>query len=90
MAVVSQYQHMGGIVNGRGDIRPEITRRTGEMYSAFRKMRRPVFKNEALAVPVRMNFVVAFMDSKLLYNSHTWSCIPETEMRRLNAAYVAP
>jgi len=72
IAVVGQYQHLGGLLHNGGDHRIEMRRRIAIANTAFNQHRRTIFHNDAISFKKRVELFQTLILSKLVYGSESW------------------
>ena len=86
IAVVGEYQHLGGIIHHEGDHRKEMRRRAAMAHQAFNIHRRNIFQNKNLALQKRVQLFQSLVLSKLLYGSESWHLADQRSKHFLHAA----
>ena len=72
LCVVRYYKHMGALSSPECNVAPEVRARVRLARAAFVEFRSGVFANRGLNVNTRMEFLHAFVDSRLFYGASTW------------------
>ena len=72
VAVVGQYQHLGGTIHHSGSTRQELRRRFAIAHGAFSMHRRALLQNQQLAPRRRRELFVSLIESKLSYGTESW------------------
>ena len=67
LVVVRQDKHAGGILTADGNVVPEVNRRTTQAAAALAAITPKILANRELDAPRRVNFVFAYVVSRLLY-----------------------
>ena len=79
----AQYKHLGTTFSAGGLMGPEIHRRIGQAWTAFRSMSRQLFTNSALKEATRLFLLEALVFTKLYYGCGSWPLLRAQDMRRL-------
>ena len=79
----AQYKHLGTTLSAGGRMGPEIHRRVGQAWTAFRSMSRQIFTNSALKEATRLFLFEALVFTKLYYGCGSWPLLRAQDMRRL-------
>ena len=72
IAVVGQYQHLGGILHHKGDHRVEMKRRVALAHTAFNAHRKILYHNQDIPLQKRTQLFNTLILSKLLYGCESW------------------
>ena len=72
IAVVGQYQHLGGIIHHSSSTRQELRRRFAIAHGAFSMHRRALLQNPTLDSRRRRELFVSLIESKLTYGTESW------------------
>ena len=88
LRIVSHYVHMGGSLNPRNDLMPEIHRRVATSSSVAKPLSSRVLSLPQLKSGVRMMLASSLVFSRLLFNACTWSQLSAKCFRTLNNLYM--
>ncbi|CAE7946492.1 PPR4, partial [Symbiodinium sp. KB8] len=69
LPVVDSYRHLGTIAVANAKPGPEISFRTAKAQAALKPLRRKLFSNPTIALPVRRNLLRALVVSKFVFSS---------------------
>ena len=69
LPVVDSYRHLGTIAVANAKPGPEISFRTAKAQATLKPLRRKLFSNPAIALPVRRNLLRALVVSKFVFSS---------------------
>eukprot|EP00438_Fugacium_kawagutii_P012983 Skav230934 [mRNA] locus=scaffold2774:74414:79357:- [translate_table: standard] len=70
--LVTDYKHLGGRVNHRGNTTPETRQRLAMAHATFTEHRRLLFANKTIPWPKRRELFDMLILSKLAYGSESW------------------
>ena len=90
LKIVAVYKHMGSPETSSNQLRFEAKHRTGEMFGAFRGMRKRVFANAALDTSVRVSLKESLLDTRLFHNACTWETLSRPAQASVRHAYIIP
>ena len=77
--LVRQYTHLGGILHGKGNMRPELRHRLAMARDAFQQHRHAVYQQTALPLLHRTRIFEACVLSTAYYGAGTWTALVAKE-----------
>ena len=83
---VQAYMHLGGIIHVSGKPAFDIAQKAATALAAVRPLARSVFRNPAVAWPVRAQLLESLGFSRLFYSAATWGPLLKKEISALSQA----
>ena len=77
--LVKKYKHLGTVFSQGGKMVPEIRQRVGQAQAEFRRHRKKIYNQQALAPERRIQLFRAFIMSGLQYNIAIWPPLDKQE-----------
>ena len=75
--LVREYVHLGGILHGKGSMRPELRHRLAVANDAFQQHRHAVYQQTQLSLIYRTRIFEACVMSTAFYGAGTWANDPQ-------------
>lgn len=82
-----QYKHLGGILNGEGDMDPALSRRNAMATASDLRMPTMVHKEVLVLSCVRLMLSNAVSFSRLRYNCQIWTKLMKNKQPKWTASY---
>ena len=86
--LVSQYQHLGGVVHHTGKVLREVRHRIALAHEAFTKHKKKIFTSPAVSFLAKATLFESLVLSVLLYGAGTWATVDGASKDALSHAYV--
>ena len=86
--LVSQYQHLGGVVHHTGTVLREVRHRIALAHEAFTKHKKKIFTWCAVSFLAKATLFESLVLSVLLYGAGTWATVDGASKDALSHAYV--
>ena len=81
LCIVDQYKHLGSTVAKDGGLVPEARMRATSAMCAYAPIAQSVFGAKSIEPFFRVQLAYSVVVSRLVYNVHIWSSIPNTSWR---------
>ena len=79
LALVPTYKHLGVRITADGCIKPELRQRSGQAYQTIRDLK-PLLTKSGLKSKTKMNLVMCYAGSKLLFGAAAWPDLTPAEL----------